>query len=101
MKQPAQAIGKKPAEEHLAGIEDAKQSGRRAVTLSCLKSPISCLESLITRRFVEGIGKLVGNAKGDHRKQDQRTCRKIARGCRSMREYSWILAPVLKPIWGL
>ncbi|RWW61350.1 hypothetical protein BHE74_00031600 [Ensete ventricosum] len=40
------------------------------------------------RRFVEGIGKLAGNAKGDRRKEDRRTCRKIARGCRSMRELS-------------
>ncbi|RWW13162.1 hypothetical protein GW17_00023140 [Ensete ventricosum] len=37
-------------------------------------------------RFAEGIGKLTGNAKGDRRKEDWRTCRKIARGCRSMRE---------------
>ncbi|RWW68306.1 hypothetical protein BHE74_00024184 [Ensete ventricosum] len=28
-------------------------------------------------RFVEGIGKLAGNAKGDRREEDQRTCRKI------------------------
>ncbi|RWW17140.1 hypothetical protein BHE74_00054063 [Ensete ventricosum] len=33
------------------------------------------------RRFVEGIGKLAGNAKGDRRKEDRRTCRKIARVC--------------------
>ncbi|RZS14236.1 hypothetical protein BHM03_00045898 [Ensete ventricosum] len=38
------------------------------------------------RRFVEGIGKLAGNAKGDRRKEDRRTCCKIARGYRSMRE---------------
>ncbi|RRT35307.1 hypothetical protein B296_00051290 [Ensete ventricosum] len=37
-----------------------------------------------TRRFAEGIGKLAGNAKGDCRKEDRRTCRKITRGCRSM-----------------
>ncbi|RWV80319.1 hypothetical protein GW17_00058434 [Ensete ventricosum] len=30
------------------------------------------------RRFTEGIKKLGGNAKGDHRKEDQRTYRKIA-----------------------
>ncbi|RWW56437.1 hypothetical protein BHE74_00036847 [Ensete ventricosum] len=54
-----------------------------------------------TSRFVEGIGKLARNVKGDHRKEDQRTYRKIARGCRSMREYSWIFAPVLKPIGAL
>ncbi|RWW42135.1 hypothetical protein BHE74_00052334 [Ensete ventricosum] len=41
---------------------------------------------LFARRFAEGIGKLAGNAKGDRRKEDQRTCRKIARGCRSMRD---------------
>ncbi|RZR99008.1 hypothetical protein BHM03_00028475 [Ensete ventricosum] len=39
-----------------------------------------------TRRFTEGIGKLAGNAKGDRRKEDRRTCRKITEGCRSMRE---------------
>ncbi|RZR80297.1 hypothetical protein BHM03_00006298 [Ensete ventricosum] len=32
-----------------------------------------------TRRFTRGIGKLAVNAKGDHRKEDQRTCRKITR----------------------
>ncbi|RWW53475.1 hypothetical protein BHE74_00040032 [Ensete ventricosum] len=29
----------------------------------------------------EAGGKLAGNAKGDRRKEDQRTCRKIARVC--------------------
>ncbi|RWV84854.1 hypothetical protein GW17_00053401 [Ensete ventricosum] len=38
------------------------------------------------RRFAKGIGKLVGNTKGDRRVEDQRTCRKIARGCQSMQE---------------
>ncbi|RWV85219.1 hypothetical protein GW17_00053006 [Ensete ventricosum] len=38
------------------------------------------------RRFAKGIEKLAGNAKGDRRKKDWRTCRKIAGGCRSMRE---------------
>ncbi|RRT75239.1 hypothetical protein B296_00026825 [Ensete ventricosum] len=38
------------------------------------------------RRFVEGIGKLAGNAKGDRRKEDWRTCHKMAGGYRSMRE---------------
>ncbi|RRT68104.1 hypothetical protein B296_00007050 [Ensete ventricosum] len=37
-------------------------------------------------RFAEGIGKLAGNAKGDHRKEDRRTCRKIAGGCRNIQE---------------
>ncbi|RZR71567.1 hypothetical protein BHM03_00005908 [Ensete ventricosum] len=37
------------------------------------------------RRFAEGIGKLVGNAKGDCREEDRRTYHKIAGGCRSMR----------------
>ncbi|RWV86758.1 hypothetical protein GW17_00051308 [Ensete ventricosum] len=31
-------------------------------------------------RFAEGIGKLAGNAKGDHREEDRRTCLKIAGG---------------------
>ncbi|RRT38618.1 hypothetical protein B296_00017967 [Ensete ventricosum] len=39
------------------------------------------------RRFVEGTGKLVGNTKGDHRKEDRRTCRKIVGGYRSMRDF--------------
>ncbi|RZS28887.1 hypothetical protein BHM03_00062537, partial [Ensete ventricosum] len=39
-----------------------------------------------TRRFAEGIGKLIGNAKGDHRKEDRRTCRKIVKGCRNMQD---------------
>ncbi|RZR83880.1 hypothetical protein BHM03_00010622 [Ensete ventricosum] len=38
------------------------------------------------RRFIEGIRKLIGNAKGDRREEDQRTYRKIVGGCRSMRE---------------
>ncbi|RWV89285.1 hypothetical protein GW17_00048568 [Ensete ventricosum] len=38
------------------------------------------------RRFVEGIRKLAGNTKGDHWKENRRTCRKIAGGYRSMRE---------------
>ncbi|RZR73546.1 hypothetical protein BHM03_00025434 [Ensete ventricosum] len=38
------------------------------------------------RRFTEGIEKLAGNAKGDHRKEDRRTYRKIIGGCRSMRD---------------
>ncbi|RWW55666.1 hypothetical protein BHE74_00037679 [Ensete ventricosum] len=38
------------------------------------------------RRFVEGIGKLTGNAKGDCREEDQRTCHKITAGCRNMQE---------------
>ncbi|RWW57005.1 hypothetical protein BHE74_00036242 [Ensete ventricosum] len=40
------------------------------------------------RRFAEGIGKLAGNTKGDRQKEDRRTCRKIARGCRNIRELS-------------
>ncbi|RZS07481.1 hypothetical protein BHM03_00038316 [Ensete ventricosum] len=38
------------------------------------------------RRFAEGIGKLAGNAKEDRQKEDRMTCRKIAGGCRSIRE---------------
>ncbi|RZR96798.1 hypothetical protein BHM03_00025863 [Ensete ventricosum] len=38
------------------------------------------------RRFVEGIRKLTGNAKGDRREEDWRTCHKITRGCRSVQE---------------
>ncbi|RZR95007.1 hypothetical protein BHM03_00023818 [Ensete ventricosum] len=38
------------------------------------------------RKFAEGIEKLAGNVKGDRREEDQRTCRKIAGGCWSMRE---------------
>ncbi|RWW86407.1 hypothetical protein BHE74_00004818 [Ensete ventricosum] len=36
------------------------------------------------RRLSKGIGKLAGNVKGDRRKEDRRTCRKITGGCRSM-----------------
>ncbi|RRT44369.1 hypothetical protein B296_00030314 [Ensete ventricosum] len=38
------------------------------------------------RRFVEEIEKLTGNLKGDRRKEDRRTCHKIAEGYQSMRE---------------
>ncbi|RWW46737.1 hypothetical protein BHE74_00047316 [Ensete ventricosum] len=41
-----------------------------------------------SRRFAEGIGKLAWNAKGDRRKEDRRTYRKIAGGCRSIRKLS-------------
>ncbi|RRT32152.1 hypothetical protein B296_00035383 [Ensete ventricosum] len=37
-----------------------------------------------TRRFTKRIGKLAGNAKGDSQEEDQRTCSKIAGGCRSI-----------------
>ncbi|RWW50292.1 hypothetical protein BHE74_00043465 [Ensete ventricosum] len=37
------------------------------------------------RRFVEGIRKLAGNAKGD-RREERRIYRKIAGGCRRIRE---------------
>ncbi|RRT33743.1 hypothetical protein B296_00055509 [Ensete ventricosum] len=37
------------------------------------------------RRFAEGIGKLVGNVKGDRREEDRRTYRKIVGGCQSIR----------------
>ncbi|RZS17965.1 hypothetical protein BHM03_00050170 [Ensete ventricosum] len=40
------------------------------------------------RRFEEGIEKLTGNAKGDRREEDRRTCCKIAGGCRGMRDGS-------------
>ncbi|RWV77406.1 hypothetical protein GW17_00061768 [Ensete ventricosum] len=42
------------------------------------------------RRFVEGIGKLVGNAKGDYREEDRRTCCKIIRGYRIIRKLGLI-----------
>ncbi|RWW11394.1 hypothetical protein GW17_00024994 [Ensete ventricosum] len=45
------------------------------------------------RRFAEGIGKLVGNTKGDRREEDRRACRKITRGCRSMQECQWVNCP--------
>ncbi|RWW04315.1 hypothetical protein BHE74_00039844 [Ensete ventricosum] len=52
------------------------------------------------KRFVEEIGNLAGNAKGDHRKEDRRTCRKIAGGCRNIREiratgssFRWVNRP--------
>ncbi|RWV93092.1 hypothetical protein GW17_00044480 [Ensete ventricosum] len=38
------------------------------------------------RRFVKEIEKLAGNAKGDYREEDRRTCRKITGGCRIMRK---------------
>ncbi|RZS14487.1 hypothetical protein BHM03_00046179 [Ensete ventricosum] len=40
------------------------------------------------RRFTEGIEKLAGNAKGDCRREDRKTCHKINRGYRNMREVS-------------
>ncbi|RRT53067.1 hypothetical protein B296_00023118, partial [Ensete ventricosum] len=45
------------------------------------------------RRFAEGIGKLAGNMKGDHREEDQRTCRKIAGGYRSIEECRRVNCP--------
>ncbi|RZR75049.1 hypothetical protein BHM03_00048555 [Ensete ventricosum] len=46
------------------------------------------------RRFAKGSGKLAGNAKGDCREEDQRTYRKIAGGCRSMRDLL-VFSPVI------
>ncbi|RZS27789.1 hypothetical protein BHM03_00061316 [Ensete ventricosum] len=51
------------------------------------------------RRFAEGIGKLAGNVKGDHREEDQRTCRKIVGGCRSMRDGRQQLSMGKPPRW--
>ncbi|RZS27726.1 hypothetical protein BHM03_00061249 [Ensete ventricosum] len=42
------------------------------------------------RRFTEGIGKLVGNAKGDRREVDQRTC------CQRLSEYAGWMQACLK-----
>ncbi|RZS29186.1 hypothetical protein BHM03_00062877, partial [Ensete ventricosum] len=49
VKQPAQAAGKKPAEEHPAGTEDAKQSAAAAVNLAPIATqlpPFLTLESI-------------------------------------------------------
>ncbi|RWV89342.1 hypothetical protein GW17_00048514 [Ensete ventricosum] len=53
-----------------------------------------------TRRFTEGIRKLAGNTKGDYWEQDRRTCRKIARGCRSMWDFRWVNRPYHR-IWAV
>ncbi|RRT34588.1 hypothetical protein B296_00050632 [Ensete ventricosum] len=45
-------------------------------------------------RFTEGIGKLARNVKGDRRKEDRRTCCKIARGYRSMQDFEANLGPI-------
>ncbi|RZS01287.1 hypothetical protein BHM03_00031123 [Ensete ventricosum] len=45
------------------------------------------------RRFAERIGKFARNAKGDRRKEDQRTCCKITGGCQSMRDERWLDCP--------
>ncbi|RZR73418.1 hypothetical protein BHM03_00023853 [Ensete ventricosum] len=42
------------------------------------------------REFVEGIGKLAKNTKGDCQEEDWRTCRKITGGCRIMRKFGLI-----------
>ncbi|RWV77964.1 hypothetical protein GW17_00061139 [Ensete ventricosum] len=47
------------------------------------------------RRFVEGIGKLTGNAKGDRREEDRRTYRKIVGVCR--KGTTFVKIPVDKP----
>ncbi|RWW39463.1 hypothetical protein BHE74_00055206 [Ensete ventricosum] len=43
------------------------------------------------RRFIEGIGKLAGNTKGDCREEDRKTCRKNVGCCRIMLEI-WAMA---------
>ncbi|RRT77886.1 hypothetical protein B296_00010244 [Ensete ventricosum] len=79
------------------------------------------------RRFAEGIGKLTGNTSGDHRKKTKRLTARIPNaaglagvnrpypGIRATKpprstgkpsvlgfsRYDWILALILKPIWGL
>ncbi|RWW55725.1 hypothetical protein BHE74_00037602 [Ensete ventricosum] len=51
------------------------------------------------RRFAEGIGKLTGNMKGDHREEDRRTCHKNAGGCRIMRDGDQQLLTGKPPRW--
>ncbi|RWV80760.1 hypothetical protein GW17_00057916 [Ensete ventricosum] len=69
-------------------------------------SPTGCRELTgmgsrrkFARRFVEGIGKLAENAKGDRRKEDRRTCRKIVGGCQSMRDGRQQLSMGKPPRW--
>ncbi|RWW02574.1 hypothetical protein GW17_00034329 [Ensete ventricosum] len=52
----------------------------RCVETSFLDDAVGSRQKF-ARRFAEGIGKLVGNAKGDHWKEDRRTYRKIAEVC--------------------
>ncbi|RWW52359.1 hypothetical protein BHE74_00041222 [Ensete ventricosum] len=80
----------------------------------------SGISSKFARRFAEGIRKLAGNTSGDHRKKIERLAARMpqavelteVRSSESLRStgvllvpgfsgYDWILAPVLKPIWGL
>ncbi|RRT35843.1 hypothetical protein B296_00050995, partial [Ensete ventricosum] len=73
------------------GVRQKKTETRRNIIKSSRKA---CRDSdnvvgsrwKFARRFTEGIGKLAGNAKGDRRKEDRRTYRKIVGGCRSMQE---------------
>ncbi|RWV81804.1 hypothetical protein GW17_00056747 [Ensete ventricosum] len=60
------------------GVRQKKTETHRKIVGGSRKA---CLE-----RFIEGIGKLAGNAKGDHQKDDRRTYHKIVEGYRSMRE---------------
>ncbi|RRT40193.1 hypothetical protein B296_00029671 [Ensete ventricosum] len=46
-----------------------------------------------TRRFTEGMGKLVGNVKGDRWEEDRRTCHKIDGSYRSMPELDDAVGP--------
>ncbi|RRT66212.1 hypothetical protein B296_00037774 [Ensete ventricosum] len=51
------------------------------------------------KRFIKGIRKLIGNAKGDCREEDRRTCHKITGGCRSMWDGDQQVSTGKQPRW--
>ncbi|RWW67150.1 hypothetical protein BHE74_00025426 [Ensete ventricosum] len=82
----AESIGSLPGWRK--GVRQKKTETRRKIVGGSRKA---CRDSddvvgsrpKFARRFVEGIGKLAGNVKGDRRKEDRRTYRKIVGVCGS------------------
>ncbi|RZR81854.1 hypothetical protein BHM03_00008159 [Ensete ventricosum] len=83
----AESIGSLPGWRK--GVRQKKTETRRKIVggsrKACRES--GCSDDVVgsrpkfARRFVEGIGKLAGNVKGDRRKEDRRTYRKIVGVC--------------------
>ncbi|RZR92293.1 hypothetical protein BHM03_00020572 [Ensete ventricosum] len=66
---------------HRRSLPDTLKVGASAILV--MATLLGILLGLI---FVEGIEKLTRNLKGDRRKEDRRTCHKIAEGYQGMRD---------------
>ncbi|RWW07182.1 hypothetical protein GW17_00029446 [Ensete ventricosum] len=83
----AEGIGSLPGWRK--GVRQKKTETRRKIVRGSRKACRDSDDAVgsrrnFARRYVERIRKLAGNVKGDRRKEDRKTCRKIAGGCRSI-----------------